>query len=123
MRTQEHIIGLLRPYPGNNKLRSIDREKAAFEFYEDLFFLYREEFGEQWTNKELKLAKKVLVASKSKMINGSIADTLEIVYESLEEDVFKISQQWFIGVRQVSPENFCYYSKGLYWMAAYQMKS
>lgn len=83
------------------------------QFYNTMFELYVSEFGLSWVMKELNEAKDCIAFSPGKNTVKKLQH-LFIKAENANTDLF-------IGTRQVKPDEWTIYAKGLYWMAGYDM--
>lgn len=84
-------------------------KKEANDLFNKLFEIYYEEFGVNWTNKEVRQAKKEIATTK---VSTGVEWKFKM-HDKLKGDSF------FIGTRQVSLPQYILYCKGIYWMAGY----
>lgn len=103
MTGQDKLIGLLKADPA-----SLECETK----FQEMKKLYADEFGITWIMNELSTATKVI----SKAAYRGIADVVLAILKKADKHE---TTQMFIGTKMVTPEQFCYYSKGLFWMAGY----
>lgn len=116
---QELMIGAIKYYPRGGK-------EYLNTIYSDMIELYQKEFGNEWVNKELELALSLVKKGVGKRMvpgKGSIHcepwEALQQIFDNCDETV-ESDKNCFIGTKSVNPSQFCYYSKGLFFMATVQ---
>lgn len=100
-----------------NELKNNPNSLAAATFFNKLEEEYINEFGANWVASEKRLAKKIIIQGVTASI--SIGTVVEYFFREIEQE--RSNTGFFIGTRQVSDEQFRWYSKGIYWMAGYTM--
>lgn len=90
--------------------------KEAREAAKVIRSLYSTEFGLAWTIKEIEEAKQNLKKANARNIAQAV-DKLVKVWGELENE----PRKWFIGTREVSHWQFVVYTKGLYWLAGWEL--
>lgn len=86
------------------------------EIYLAMLQLYQETFGGPWLKKELKEAMQIIKTRKQVNRSMTFAAIMNC-FQTVEDSKGPL----FIGTKEVSQPNYVAYSKGLYWMAGYNL--
>lgn len=104
---QEQLLKMLQ-YDGA-------KTKQAKDTYDEFLSMYQMEYGLSWVMKELIEAK-----SRLKSLRKTITGALAMAYAIIDSPSERVTRKYIIG-KEVNQEQFALYSKGLYWMAAYDL--
>jgi len=131
-----NLLGLLDVRTPYNSVSAYEHKAILRnEVYHYLKGLYEEQYGSSWVNSELVLAKKHLGVHSNHLniryggrkrtqftSQKPINDVVKEFFDEIDIGATLCNPvKKYIGTETVTEEQFALYSKGLYWMAAYQM--